>query len=211
MVAMHRQPKLTITIAVVVLATVVVLGAKFLPEIFASSASTSAAARVKGSGGAPIHITEFIDFECPACAQGARYLAQFMAEHPAAIRLELKYFPLQSHRHGFLSARYAECAARQVKFWPFHDQLIERQANWSRLMDATPAFALIAQDIGLDTDRLGACLKDTSVDALIEQNRLEGARRGVKSTPTYYVNGKMVVGFKSLESELGQLLATIQQ
>ncbi len=210
MVAMSRQSRLTITIVVVICAVTIVLIAKFLPKLFASSRWTAVAARVKGNPRAPIQITEFIDFECPACALGARYLAQLMTEHPTVIRLELKYFPLPSHRHGFVSARYAECAARQEKFWPFHDRLIERQANWSRLVDATPAFMLIAQDVGLDVDRLGACLKDASIDSFIAQNRDEGNRRGVKSTPTYYVNDKMVVGSKLLESELGSLLATIQ-
>lgn len=210
MVTIPRQSKLTITIAVIIFAIAIVLSTKFLSRFFASSQLTPAALRVKGNPQAPIRITEFIDFQCPACAQGARYLAQLMTEHPTAIHLELKYFPLPSHRHGLASARYAECAARQEKFWPFHDRLIERQANWSRLVDATPAFMLIAQEVGLDADRLGACLKDASIDSFITQNHDEGNRRGVKSTPTYYVNGKMVVGSKLLESELGSLLATIQ-
>lgn len=208
---MSRQPKIKFTFFIVVLGFAVISGVKFLFGIMPQDTRSPQQMRTKGDKGATIQITEFIDFECPACARGAGYLARTMTEHPARIRLELKYFPLPSHRHGFLAARYAECAARQGKFWPFHDVLIARQPNWSRLMDATPAFALIAQEVAMDTGRLDACLNDKSVDALIQQSHLEGERRGVKSTPTYYVNGKMVVGVQSLEPELARLLAEIKQ
>lgn len=208
---MPQRSKLRVTILVVTVSVIVVLAVKSFLGVAPHDTRSPAEMRAKGNKNAPIHITEFIDLECPACARGAEYLARMMATHPEAIRLDLKYFPLPSHRHGFLAARYTECAARQGKFWPFHDALIERQANWSRLMDATPAFALIAQEVALDTGKLNACLNDKSVDAFIQQSHLEGEQRGVKSTPTYYVNGKMVVGMQSLEPELERLLSEIKK
>ena len=208
---MTQQSKLRVTLFIIAVSVIVVLGVKFFLGGASEDARLPAEMRAKGDKNAPIQITEFIDLECPACARGVEYLARMMAAHPEAIRLDLKYFPLPSHRHGFLAARYTECAARQGKFWPFHDALLSRQANWSRLMDATPAFALIAQEVSLDKDKLSACLNDKSVDALIQQSHLEGERRGVKSTPTYYVNGKMVVGLQSLEPEVGRLLAEIKK
>jgi protein-disulfide isomerase len=208
---MPSNSKIKVTAIVIAFSLAVVYGVKFFSGIMPQNTLSPAQMRTKGDKGATIQITEFIDFECPACARGAEYLSRVMAEHPAGIRLELKYFPLPSHRHGFLAARYAECAARQGKFWLFHDALIARQPNWSRLTDATPAFALIAREIALDPGRLDACLNDKSVDALIQQSHLEGERQGVKSTPTYYVNGKMVVGVPSLELELGRLLAEIKK
>ena len=208
---MSQQPKIKVTFLIIAFSLAVVYGVKFLLGIMPQNTLSSVQMRAKGDKGAAIQITEFIDFECPACARGAEYLGRIMAEHPVGIRLELKYFPLPSHHHGFLAARYAECAAQQGKFWPFHDALIARQPNWSRLTDATPAFALIAQEVALDPGRLEVCLNDKSVDALIQQSHLEGERRGVKSTPTYYVNGKMVVGVQSLEPELVRLLAEIKK
>lgn len=208
---MSPKPKIKVTFLIIAFSLAVVYGVKFFLGIMPQNTLSPAQTRTKGDKGAAIQIAEFIDFECPACARGAGYLSRVMAQHPSEIRLELKYFPLPSHRHGFLAARYAECAARQGKFWPFHDALIARQPNWSRLTDAVPAFALITREIALDPGRLEVCLKDKSVDALIRQGHLEGERRGVKSTPTYYVNGKMVVGVPSLELELGRLLAEIKK
>ena len=208
---MPQRSKLRVTFFIVTVSVIGVLAVKFFLGVAPHDARSPAEMRAKGNKNAPIHITEFIDLECPACARGAEYLARMMAAHPEAIRLDLKYFPLPSHRHGFLAARYTECASLQGKFWPFHDALLDRQANWSRLMDATPAFALIAQEVALDAGKLSACLNDKSVDALIQQSHLDGEQRGVKSTPTYYVNGKMVVGMQSLESELERLLSEIKK
>lgn len=68
--------------------------------------------RIKGEANAPIKITEFTDFQCPSCAQGSKYLKKFMEGHPKAVHLEMKYYPLNMHRHAFMSARYAECAGK---------------------------------------------------------------------------------------------------
>ncbi len=208
---MLQQSKSRITVLIIAVSVTLVLAVKILLGPGSNIAGSPDEIRAKGDKNALIHITEFIDLQCPSCANGAEYLARMMVAHPEAIRLNLKYFPLPNHRHSFSAARYAECAARQGKFWPFHDMLLARQANWSRLTDATPAFALIAQEISLDKEKLSACLADTSVDALIRESRLEGERRGVRSTPTYYVNGKMVVGTQSLESELERLLSEIKK
>jgi len=124
--------------------------------------------------------------------------------------MQLKYFPLRNHAHGLQSARYAECASRQGKFWPFHDYLIDRQANWRRLSDATPAFDLMAREVGLDLEVLGQCLADEKTTTSIMKDKKEGDILGVKSTPTYYINGTMVVGTDSLKQELAKRLEGIK-
>ncbi|MDO8580531.1 MAG: thioredoxin domain-containing protein, partial [Candidatus Omnitrophota bacterium] len=123
------------------------------------------------------------------------------------IYLELKYFPLENmHPHAKLSAQYAECAARQGKFWPFHDLVIERQPQWKRLIDAKPAFEIMAVEADLDLYKLKFCLEDEKITAFIDQDKEEGRQKGVRSTPTYFINGKMVVGATALEEELTLLV-----
>lgn len=171
-----------------------------------TAADVAALSHSKGNPKASIKITEFADFQCPACAEGAKYLKELIKQHPQAVYLEMKYFPLQMHQHAYLSARYAECAARQGRFWPFHDHLFERQANWKKLTDPQPAFEVIAEDVHLDPVQLKDCLADPAINAFIDKNKAEGQALGVRSTPTYYVNGKMVVGAKPLQLELDKLL-----
>ncbi len=201
---MPKISKKSATVLIIVVCVGAVLGIKFGVEASRGRLHSGESPRVKGEAKAPVKITEFIDFQCPACAEGAVYLKKFMEENPKLIRLELKYYPLRNHAHGLLSAKYAECAARQGKFWPYTDAVITRQKNWSRLTDAKPAFQLIAQETGLNLSALEQCLQDKSIEEFIVKMKGEGDVLGVQSTPTYYVNGKMVVGVNSLKMELDQ-------
>ena len=158
--------------------------------------------RVKGNPQAALRVTEYIDFQCPACAEGSRVLRENFKNYPNKIYLELKYFPLSSHKHGFISARYAECAGRQGKFWPFHDFLIDRQPQWSTLEDAKPAFQQMAKELNLDARKLDACVQDQNVEKIILVDKDKGTSLGIQRTPTYFINGNMVVGVKSLKEEL---------
>ena len=110
------------------------------------------------------------------------------------------------HKHAMVSAQYAECAARQDKFWPFVEKVFDTQDNWKGLNDASVAFNVIAQDLSLDKSKLESCLKDQSVQEYILKNKQEGEKLGVQSTPTYFINNKMIVGTKNLEMELNQFI-----
>jgi len=159
-------------------------------------------AKAKGNPKAKVKIIEYIDFQCPACAQGTRILKEYFAKYPGQLYLEVKYFPLPMHNYGMLSARYAECAARQNKFWSFVDPLMERQQLWSSLHDPQPAFRQIVEQAGLNSSRLDQCLNDKYLDESILTEKAIGTSLGIQSTPTYFINDKMVVGTKSLVDEL---------
>ena len=165
------------------------------------------AARVKGNPQASVRITEYIDFQCPACARGAAVLKEYMIKYPSLIYLEVKYFPLsQMHPYALKSALYAECAARQNKFWAFQDLLIEKQAQWERLLNVDPMFQEMAQNANLDLNKLEACVNSDDTKSVVLREKTEGKSQGVDSTPTYFINGKMMVGPKPLREELDKYL-----
>jgi len=163
----------------------------------------SVLARTKGNPKSDFKITEYIDFQCPACARGAKTLHEITVKYPEKIYLEMKYFPLgQTHQHAMISVLYAECVARQDKFWVFIDLLLEKQGLWTQLTNAEPMFREIAQSVQVDLNQLNSCLVDKGVEEAILKERDFGKSLGIKSTPTYFINGKMVVGTKSLQEEL---------
>ncbi len=162
--------------------------------------------RVKGNPNAPIKIVEFIDFQCPACATGAKMIKEKMEIYPDQIFLEMKYYPLAMHQHAFTSSYYAECALRQGKFWEFQDLLIGRQIMWSNLPEVKTVFDDMAKEVGLKQDKLEACLQDEKIKETVMKTREEGDLLGVKSTPSYFVNDKLIVGSNNLKSELKSLL-----
>ena len=144
----------------------------------------------------------YSDFQCPACAKGARILDELIKNEPSRFYLEAKYFPLEMHMHALRAARYAECSARQGKFWPMHDLLFKQQSYWAGLLNPEPVFGEMVKSIQLDPKKLEQCLADPGVIERIYKDRNEGKTREIKSTPTYFINDKMIVGTQNLEKEL---------
>jgi len=206
---MQKPSKNIVTVIIILSLIAIVVGYNQFKQQ-PQQESTLDLSRIKGNANAPVKIMEFIDFQCPACAYGSKYIKKFMKDHPDVVQLEMKYFPLKMHAHGYISARYAECAARQDKFWPFHDQLIEKQENWKNLISPIPAFEIMVKDVGLDEMQLRHCLQDESVMEFIEKSKGLGQSKGVKSTPSYFVNDEMIVGGQKLRKKLNQYLEDLK-
>ena len=119
--------KLQTTVGVVLVLAGLVVGAKiFLAPPKAEINFQTA--RAKGNPQARLKIVEFIDFQCPACAYGVKYLKTFFDQHPNDIYLQVRYYPLTNvHHHAMISALYSECAARQGKFWALNDLMMPQQ------------------------------------------------------------------------------------
>lgn len=161
---------------------------------------------VQGSIDAKVIVTEFGDYECPACA----------AAHPVTKALEAKYadnpnvafvfrnYPLPQHRYAILSAQFAEAAALQGKFWEMHDALYEGQKLWSPMRNAESTFLEYAADLGLNIEQLKVDVKSGEVMARINADTSAGEVVGVNSTPTFYVNGT-----KQASWDLNKLSAAI--
>ncbi|MCI0432049.1 MAG: DsbA family protein [Gemmatimonadetes bacterium] len=151
----------------------------------------------KGSPNAPVFIIEFGDFGCSACAQ-------FASETMSAVQREFistgivrwKYVPftLGSFPNSDAATRAGECAADQDAFWSMHDLLYARQKDWNRLRDPGATFEKLAVEIGLDARRFRQCYElDPRRDRIAASN---AAARDllIRGTPTFFVNGRRVMG-----------------
>ena len=194
--------KRLVTLAVVVVLIGAVVGLKFFlaPKQMAINPQM---ARAKGNPQAKVKIVEFIDFQCPACAYGIKYLKTFFDQHPNDIYLQVRFFPLTNmHHHAMSSALYSECAAEQGKFWALDDLMIPQQEQWAQLVNPQPVFDAMATQAGVDMGQLKSCLSSDSAHKVIYDEKSLGQSLGIISTPTYFINNKMVVGTKSLQEEL---------
>ncbi|MCB9771106.1 MAG: thioredoxin domain-containing protein [Candidatus Omnitrophica bacterium] len=208
---MAKISKPILTIVLIVCCVALLAGFKYFQSQRAAAnlqaaAKTVLSPRAKGNPKAEIKILEFIDFQCPACASGVKVIAEYLEKYPEKVYVEVRHFPLAMHKHGITSARWGECAARQDKFWPFLDGLIERQREWSALNDPLPPFRDIATKAGLNVEQIKECLNDTTIDDAIQADVEEGKMRKVVSTPSYFVNHEMCVGAKSLKTKVDNLL-----
>ena len=194
--------KLQSTLVIILVLVGAIVGAKyyFAPK---NAEINVQMARAKGNPDAKVKIIEYIDFQCPACAFGIKFLKTFFDQHPNDIYIQVRYFPLTSmHHHAMISALYSECASRQGKFWALDDLMIPQQQQWAQLINPEPVFQAMASQVGIDLDKLNACVASDDARKVINDEKSVGQTLGIISTPTYFINGKMVVGSKSLQDEL---------
>ena len=109
------------------------------------------------------------------------------------IRLIYRDFPGQNHAHAIPAAEASECAHEQGRFWEFHDLLFTRQAP-----DKPWNFLALAGELGLDVEAFSGCLTSGRFRAEINKDLQDGLRVGVTSTPTFFINGRPVIGFQPI-------------
>ncbi|MFH0753333.1 MAG: thioredoxin domain-containing protein [Candidatus Omnitrophota bacterium] len=163
------------------------------------------AGRMAGDLSAPVKIVEFADFQCPPCAQASEILDRLFREPNKRYSLEFRYFPLAMHRHGFRAALVAQCALEQGKFWDMHDVLFRSQEDWGSLENPDDYFLGLARSLGMDDLSLMKCVARPVARAVVEQDIVQAKNMGVKATPTFFINGEMVVGLPELEKALKEL------
>lgn len=202
---MAQSQKVKVTLLIICLAAALVVGIRYFawnkgqtldPAVF----------RQQGDPQSPVKITEYIDLQCPACANGSHQLQTMIDEHPKKIYLELRFHPLGSHVHSMTATKFALCAGQQGKFWPYMHLILKRQKVWSELTDPKPALLEAVKDIQLNESAVLACTEEDELRVKILEEKDAGAALGIKSTPTYFINGKMVVGVSPMLEEVSQLL-----
>ena len=198
--------KIFATTLIILVCVILIFGIKLLKGQNPIWAASTQMSHSKGSLQAPVKIIEYMDFQCPACANGAHLLENFINNNPDKFYLEVKYYPLDMHLHAMRAARYAECAGRQGKFWPMYDLLFKEQSTWAPLLNAEPVFGEMTKTIKLDPKKLEQCLVDPTINNRILKDKEKGKTQEVKSTPTYFINNKMLVGTVNLEKELKSAL-----
>ena len=136
-----------------------------------------------------ITIVEFSDFQCPFCRAAEASLKQVRQKYGDQVKLVYMDFPLGFHPHSMDAARAARCAADQDRFWQFHDALFLDQKKLE-----PENLKQTAAKVGLDSDKFNACFASNRHDAGIRQDMAEGNSLGVTGTPTFFVNGRELVG-----------------
>ncbi len=143
---------------------------------------------IAGPHGAAITVVEYGDFECPACRQAYPVVKAMLAQHGRQVRAVFRHFPLREvHPHAELAAEAAEAAGAQGRFWPFHDLLFGHAGP----LDAAQVHRHAAE-LGLDLARFDNEVKDTVYRQRVQEQIAGGQRAGVRATPTFFVNGRMV-------------------
>lgn len=149
----------------------------------------------KGAANAPITIVEFVDFQCRFCGRATETIDQVFQEYLGQVRFFVRHSPLPYHVDAPLAAQATLAAEEQGKFWEMHDKLMDNQEKLAR--EDVEAFA---QEIGLDMAKFIQSLNVQAHKTRIETDIALAEQVGARGTPTFFVNGRKLLGAQSLEA-----------
>jgi len=144
----------------------------------------------RGPKDAKVVIVEFSDFQCPFCGQAYPVVKQILKDYGDRILFVYRDFPIaEIHPQAIIAAMAGECAHEQGKFWPMHDKIFENQAN---ITEAD--LKIYAIQVGLNSIQFGNCLTSGKYLSEIEADLNDGFNAGIRSTPTFVINGVQLAG-----------------
>ncbi len=156
------------------------------------------AQRAKGEPDAPVTIYEASDFQCPYCRIFAEETLPILERdyiNTGKVRFIFLNFPIaQLHPNAAAAHEFAMCAAQQGQFWAAHDLLFAHQERWADLDDPGPYLYGLADSTALSTGELRGCLDGGAVRGIIESEAQLNWRAGVRSTPSFIIEGGLLPG-----------------
>lgn len=155
---------------------------------------------------AKVTLVEFGDYECPACGVYNPFIKQLLTEFAGQMNYVFRNYPLPQHKNAPISSYTVEAAGLQGKYWEMHDKVFSTQSDWANLSDPTGIFVGFAKELGLNTDKFTSDLSSSEVSNKVKNDTNDGNSVGLSETPTFYINGQMVV----LTGSFDQLKSLIQ-
>lgn len=148
-----------------------------------------------GPANAPITIVEFSDYQCPYCRRWHEQVYEpLLSAYPGKIKMVYRHLPLTSiHPDAFAAAEAAMCAGDQDAYWPYHEKLFSSEALGMQ------TYVQYAQDLSLDMDAFQACMTENKFKEAIEADSDFAVDLGIRSTPTFFINGLAIVGAQPLD------------
>ena len=93
------------------------------------------------------------------------------------------------HRQARQAAEAARCAGAQGHYWPYHDRLFAEQPRFSdeRLL-------AYAAELRLDREAFARCVGERRFGRAVDDDLMQARALGIGSTPTFLINGRVLVG-----------------
>lgn len=165
-----------------------------------------------GNKRAKVTIVEFSDYQCPFCRSFfEQAYPQIKKEYidTGKVRLVYRDYPLSFHAMAAPSAQAAECADDQGKYWEMHDKIFAEQVKLGQgtVQYTNDDLKKWAVQIGLNSGTFNQCFDSGKYKAEVEKDLADGSAAGVTGTPSFFINGRLLVGaqpfsaFKALIDE----------
>lgn len=183
---------------IALLAAGLMLGTGIMRNVTAQSDSSDTKTTLK--------MVEFSDYECPACGYYYPIVKKLKEKYGEQLDIHYKFFPLNSHRFSFLAARAAQAAKNQGKFLEMHNMLFSNQDQWSKSPNPAPTFVNYARELNLDIEQFKDELNARETQAAVIKQKNLGRKKGVRATPTFFIEGEQVSSLPKNFAEFDQLI-----
>lgn len=152
-----------------------------------------------GVENAPVTIIEYASLTCSHCRNFE------LKTYP---ELKKRYIDTGKVRYIFrefvlndvdaLAVLLTRCTDKE-KYFPFVETLFEKQDQWA-VQNPIPPLLAIAKQVGFTEDSFKQCASNQQLFEGIKSQRDRAAEKfGVKSTPTFFINGVMHAGDMPIE------------
>ena len=141
-------------------------------------------------------VVVFSDFQCPFCGKGAKLTEEIHKKYGNRVKIAFKHFPLPMHKDAPLAAEASMCVYDQNKtdFWKFHDIAFAKQDKLD--VDSLVEYAKAS---GVDEKKFKDCMNSHKNAEVVKNDLIYGEKLGVRSTPSFFVNGQLIGGALPLD------------
>lgn len=158
----------------------------------------------QGPATAKVTVVEYSDFQCPSCKNAHEQFKadKILKSYPGKVRLVFKNRPFsQSHNWAVDAAVATRCAYRldPKAFWILADDIFLHQSSITavNLWDHVSASAGKAK---LNAADFKDCFNGRETLESVQADAAEAESLGVSQTPTFFVNGRAVVGYPGAQN-----------
>ena len=121
-------------------------------------------------------------------------MKKILSVYKGKIRLVIKNYPYKYRDFSHIAAEASLAAGDQNKYWEMHDLLLKKSPRLDRA-----SLIQYAKELGLDINRFTEALDTVKHSALIERDKKLAVDLDLYNTPTFFINGRKVVGNRPYE------------
>ena len=164
---------------------------------------------VPGAGTA----TLYTDYQCPYCAKAEPKFEEAAKKLDGIMNVTVRHMPLNMHANAVPAALAVEAAEAQGKHLEMANKLFATQNDWKGISERDKLRTLFndyAKELGLNVEEFDKVLLASDTVKPIQRDYEHAVKIGVKGTPTFVVNDKVVEGLDS-SSSVDDLVSTFKR
>ena len=164
---------------------------------------------VPGAGTA----TLYTDYQCPYCAKAEPKFEEAAKKLDSIMNVTVRHMPLNMHANAVPAALAVEAAAAQGKHVEMANKLFAAQNDWKNIQERSKLRTIFndyAKELGLNVEEFDKALLDSNTVKPVQRDYEHAVKIGVKGTPTFVVNNKVIDGLDS-SSSVDDLVSTFKR